>query len=240
MVKGEIMSDLTAAVPWGILVRLFLAVFLGGLIGLEREFHGRPAGLRTHILVCLGATMIMMIPELLSPRWPRLSTTANVWMDPGRIAAGIVTGIGFLGAGTILRIGDIVRGLTTAACIWFTAALGVMIGSGHLVLAGISAAIGLLILLVFEKLEDWISPTVYRIIRVGVRSEHIEGAEDRMKEILRKFQIQVQDRSYWLQKDNEEMEMTFQVRTKRDVENREVVMELGNMEGVIRVLWDRL
>ena len=234
------MSDLSAAVPWGILVRLFLAVFLGGMIGLEREFHGRPAGLRTHILVCLGATMIMMIPELLSPRWPRLSASANVWMDPGRIAAGIVTGIGFLGAGTILRIGDIVRGLTTAACIWFTAALGVMIGSGHIVLAGISAALGLLVLLVFEKMEDWISPTVYRIIRVCVRNDHLESAERRTKEILQKFQVQIQDRSYRLQKEKGEMEMTFQVRTKRAVENRDVVMELGGMEGVTTVQWDRV
>src|SRR5512143_587908 len=106
-------------------LRLLLAILLGGAIGLERESRGRPAGLRTHILVCLGATIIMIASTRMGELTQVLSSTSRVQVDPGRIAAGIVTGIGFLGAGAIIRIGDLVRGLTTAGCIWFVAALGI-------------------------------------------------------------------------------------------------------------------
>lgn len=99
-------------------LRLLLAGALGGLIGYEREAHGRPAGLRTHILVCIGAAMFTIISSAYSGK--------NA--DPGRVASQIVTGIGFLGAGTIIRQGSIVRGLTTAASLWTTAAIGMAVG----------------------------------------------------------------------------------------------------------------
>jgi len=102
---------------WMVL-RLLLAGVLGGLIGYEREAHGRPAGLRTHILVCLGAAMFTIVSSAYSGQ--------NA--DPGRVASQIVTGIGFLGAGTIIRQGSIVRGLTTAASLWTTAAIGMAVG----------------------------------------------------------------------------------------------------------------
>ena len=92
---------------------MFLATFLGALIGLERETHGRAAGLRTHILVCLGTTLFTMCSYLI----------AGDYYDPGRITAQIVTGIGFLGAGSILRQGNTIVGLTSAASIWATAAI---------------------------------------------------------------------------------------------------------------------
>ncbi len=104
---------------FGLLVlRLLLAGALGGLIGYEREAHGRPAGLRTHILVCIGAAMFTIISGAYS----------GEHSDPSRIASQIVTGIGFLGAGTIIRQGSIVRGLTTAASLWTTAAIGMAVG----------------------------------------------------------------------------------------------------------------
>ncbi len=112
---------------WEMLMKLIVSVLLGGLIGLERETHGRPAGLRTHILVCLGSTLFGLCSH----------TIAGTRFDPGRISAQIVTGIGFLGAGTIMRQGSVVRGLTTAASIWTVAAIGlaVAIGGNMLILA---------------------------------------------------------------------------------------------------------
>ena len=101
------------------LFKLLLAILLGGAIGLEREFRGRPAGLRTNILVCLGATMIMIGSTSMAEFSQMLSPNFRVSVDPGRIAAGVVTGIGFLGAGAIIRFEDLVRGLTTAGCIWY-------------------------------------------------------------------------------------------------------------------------
>ncbi len=105
-----------------ILERLGLAVVLGGLVGLEREIHGRAAGFRTHILVCIGAALIMLVSIHGFP--------GGTDYDPGRLAAQVVSGIGFLGAGTIMREGASVRGLTTAASLWVVAGVGLAAGSG--------------------------------------------------------------------------------------------------------------
>ena len=109
---------------------LVLAVVLGGAVGLERESHGRPAGLRTHILVCLSATMVILVSRTVAATPLDLEQTTRVF-DPNRMGAGIVTGIGFLGAATVLRSGDVLRGLTTAACIWYVAVLGIVLGEGR-------------------------------------------------------------------------------------------------------------
>ncbi len=99
--------------------KLLLATVMGGLVGWEREVHERPAGLRTHILVCMGSALITLVSMSFGPTW-----------DPGRIAAQIVSGIGFLGAGTILTQGNIVRGLTTAASLWTVAGIGMAVAIG--------------------------------------------------------------------------------------------------------------
>ena len=107
--------------------RLLAAILAGGLIGLERSFRGRPAGFRTHTLVCLASAVLMLVPDY---EWQlaQLNATDSIRMDPTRMAQGIMTGIGFLGAGVIFKEGITVRGLTTAASIWITAALGILIG----------------------------------------------------------------------------------------------------------------
>lgn len=107
---------------WDMVVKLLVATALGGLVGFEREAHERPAGLRTHILVCLGSTLFTLASFTIADDNPR--------NDPARLAAQIVTGIGFLGAGTILHRGSVVRGLTTAASIWSVAAIGIAIAIG--------------------------------------------------------------------------------------------------------------
>ncbi len=110
---------------------------LGAMIGFQRERAHRPAGLRTHILIAAGAALFTVLSGLISPDG-----------DPTRVAAGIVTGIGFLGAGTILHRSRFVEGLTTAASIWVTAAIGMAAGSGHYILAAISTVIAFLVLLI--------------------------------------------------------------------------------------------
>lgn len=137
----------------GVTLKFVLAIFLAGLLGLERESRGRAAGLRTHILVCLGSTLLMIISDFIAREFAE--THGNIFLDRGRIAAGIVTGVGFLGAGTIVNIGREPRGLTTAAMIWFAACLGVAIGSGYYFTAMIStlAALGVVRgLALFERL----------------------------------------------------------------------------------------
>lgn len=126
-----------------LIIRLLLAVIIGGVIGFERESHKRAAGLRTHILVCIGSTLITLTSIYIAKNF---STTFQN-CDPSRITAGIVTGIGFLGAGTIIRARASVLGLTTAASLWGVAAIGIALGCGFYKAAIFSALIVFLTLL---------------------------------------------------------------------------------------------
>lgn len=112
---------------YGIVIfKLALAVLLGGLVGFEREHHSQPAGLKTHIILCVGATLLTIVSIAMSADLGNERLT-----DPTRIAAQIVSGIGFLGGGAILRLGATVRGLTTAACIWTVTGVGMAVGAGY-------------------------------------------------------------------------------------------------------------
>ncbi len=145
------------ALPWQtMLVRLLLAFVLGGMIGLERERRERPAGLRTHILVTVASALLMMTSGLV----------AGQNFDPGRIAAGVVTGIGFLGAGTIIRYGGDVRGLTTAATIWAASAVGLSIGIGWYPAAICATLVIVFTLTVMRGLEG--------VLGGGTRERHIQ------------------------------------------------------------------
>jgi putative Mg2+ transporter-C (MgtC) family protein len=130
------LSELSHALRLGVLGQLALAVLLGGAIGIEREAKGKPAGLRTNILICMGAALFTLLSFRLAPPGG----------DPGRIAAGIVTGIGFLGAGTILHARGTVVGLTSAATIWLVAAVGMAIGSHSYIEALGTTALAMVVL----------------------------------------------------------------------------------------------
>ena len=129
------------------LVRCGVAAVCGGLIGLEREFKQKPAGFRTNILICVGSAMYMAIGMLLMP------AQNAAGFDPSRIAAQVVTGIGFLGAGCILQQGAHITGLTSAATIWVVAAIGLVAGAGFPILAVIVALLVLATLAVLEPIE---------------------------------------------------------------------------------------
>ena len=134
------------ATDWQMIMRLFLAALLGGIVGMERGSGDRPAGLRTHVLVCTGSALIMLVSIYAFD--PQTYTR-----DPRRIAAQVVSGIGFLGAGTILHEGLTVRGLTTAASLWMVAAIGLAVGSGMVLMGIISTVIMLITLVTFHGWE---------------------------------------------------------------------------------------
>lgn len=132
--------------PWiidtfHITLRLVLALVLGGLIGFEREQSSHAAGFRTHILVCLGSTLVMLLSMYGFSAFAHLE---NVRLDPARLAAQVISGIGFLGAGTILYTGKSITGLTTAASLWVVAAIGLAIGAGFYYAAAITCFLALL------------------------------------------------------------------------------------------------
>lgn len=131
-----------------IVLRLLLSVVLGGLIGLERQFRRRDAGLRTHILVCMGSCLIMLTSMYVFDIY-----NSRVALDPTRIAAGVITGIGFLGAGAIIKDRERVRGLTTAASLWVVSGIGLAIGCGFYSGGLIAAAMVLIALFFFRRLE---------------------------------------------------------------------------------------
>ena len=135
-----------------IFLRLSLSVIFSGLIGLERQMYRRTAGLRTHILVCLGACLIMLTSLYVFDIYKD-----KVPSDPARLAAGIITGIGFLGAGTIIRYGEEVKGLTTAASLWVIAAIGMGIGCGFYTASIATTIIVLSVLLLLRRIEGRIS-----------------------------------------------------------------------------------
>jgi len=131
-----------------VIFRLLFALVLSGLVGLEREVSGRAAGFRTHILVCIGSTLIMLTAIYLLEQY---HDVANI--DPGRVAAQVVSGIGFLGAGTIIQIRDSVRGLTTAASLWVAAGIGLAVGSGFYIGAIGTTVIVLIVLFFLSRVE---------------------------------------------------------------------------------------
>lgn len=146
-------------------LRLFLAAGLGGIIGLEREASGKPAGFRTNMLICVGAALIteLSIEVARDGLLP-----GGLRSDPGRIAAQIVSGIGFLGAGTILRSQGSVTGLTTAATLWVVAAIGMATGAGSYVLALVGTALVMLALMILGRFEDHLLPRTPSERRVRV------------------------------------------------------------------------
>ena len=138
-----------------IIARLVLSVVFGGLIGFEREMYRRTAGLRTNILVCMGSCLIMILSLHIFEMY---KNTANV--DPSRIAAGVITGIGFLGAGANMRERnkEVIRGLTTAACLWVVAGIGMAVGCGFYSAAMVTTVLTLIVLFFLRYFETLVFP----------------------------------------------------------------------------------
>ncbi len=132
-----------------VVLRIVTAIILGGAIGLERQFKHRPAGFKTHILVCVGSATIMVLSEYMFRKY---NAEFGIMSDPARLGAQVISGVGFLGAGTIMHHGPNVRGLTTAASLWVVAAIGLASGAGFYFLA-VVVTIGIcMILFIFNKI----------------------------------------------------------------------------------------
>ncbi len=152
-----------------IVIRLLLGAILGGAIGFERHLHGRPAGFRTHLLVCVASVLLMTVSEY----YHHLSVinSSYVRIDPARLAAGAITGMGFLGAGVIIKSGATVHGLTTAACLWIVSAIGLAVGSGLYVAAGASFFITFLVLWILRKVETRVPRQEFKFMTVVVKKD---------------------------------------------------------------------
>lgn len=193
-------------------VRLLLAVVAGALIGLERTYNGRPAGFRTHALVSTASSLLMLFTvfqfDLLAGA-PEEALKA----DPTRMAQGIMTGIGFLGAGVIMREGLNVRGLTSAASIWMTAAIGIMIGVGFYVAAGIAEVLALGMLSVFRRLEALVPTLYFARLTVRLAAENYV-TEDQVRRLILPYSVDISNISYELEEDRRGFQYGMTIRTR--------------------------
>ena len=168
------------------LFRILVAIFCGFILGYEREFRGKSAGLRTNILICMGSCLYMIISEYVAREGLKNGFVSS---DPGRIAAQVVTGIGFLGAGSIIRHRGGISGLTTAASIWGIAAIGLAAGSGMYVLALFSSIGYIIIIEAFYYLARIIRFRTYRFMKMRVVLKN-EVKVDNVRKKLRDMKVQ--------------------------------------------------
>jgi len=178
-----------------ILVRLLAALGSGALIGYERSFHGRPAGFRTHALVCTASSLLMLV-TVYEAHWMR-QATAIVQIDPTRMAQGIMTGIGFLGAGVIIKEGLSVRGLTTAASIWITAAIGILAGIGFYFPLLVSVVATLGVLSFFRWIEVRMPAHAYYYFAIRF-ARGVSPTERQLRELVESHGFSIANFSYRL------------------------------------------
>lgn len=214
---------------------LVFALILGGAVGLEREYHGRPAGLRTHILVCLSSTMLIMISRQLGSEDP--AGAGRMVFDPNRMGAGIVTGIGFLGASTVLRSGDFLRGLTTAACIWFVAGLGIVLGDHRYALATLCTAIVLFVLTAVNSMASVIRPMSYRRLIVIASRPEIEGLVGEVQALLTAEDIRVMDVASGHDNEHAEQELVFFLSLRNEGQAPRITERVARLAGVKQARW---
>jgi putative Mg2+ transporter-C (MgtC) family protein len=194
-----------------IVFRLVAAMVAGGLIGLERSHRGRPAGFRTHALVCLASSLLMLV-TVYETHWIRATGAANLVLDPTRMAQGIMTGIGFVGAGAIIKEGFTVRGLTTAASIWITAAIGILTGIGFYFAAGIGTLLVLGTLSTFRWIEARLPTETYALFMVRSAREKAMS-EDTLRALISSNGFSLHNLSYRLHADIGQFEYRMVLRT---------------------------
>jgi putative Mg2+ transporter-C (MgtC) family protein len=210
--------------PLSVLEKLAVAVVCGGVVGWQREARDRPAGLRTHVLVCLGSAVYTLASLSFS------SPPA----DPGRVAAQVATGMGFLGAGTIIRHGNIVRGLTTAASLWAVAAIGLCVGIGGqaMWIAGIATLIVLLTLTVLRRLEAVLLPGM-RVSHLSVRVRSGSGRLEAIRRALGEKGVEIESIEMSEVGPDGVQELHLRVLLPRDCDVTDLGSDLAELEGFV-------
>jgi putative Mg2+ transporter-C (MgtC) family protein len=197
-----------------IFLRLMAALAAGSLIGLERSHRGRPAGFRTHALVCLASSLLMLV-TVYESHWFPPTGSARVILDPTRMAQGIMTGIGFVGAGAIIKEGFTVRGLTTAASIWVTSAIGILVGIGFYFAAVIGTVLSLGTLSLFRWIEARLPTETYANFMVRFARDQVMSEADLLKEVTT-HGFSVRNLTYRLAEDGTQFEYRMVLRSMGD------------------------
>jgi putative Mg2+ transporter-C (MgtC) family protein len=210
--------------------RLVLAAVLGGLVGLEREAHRRAAGLRTHILVCLGSTLIMLTSIHIFEVYQGKTT-----LDPARLAAQVVSGIGFLGAGTIIRYRASIRGLTTAASLWVVAGIGLAVGSGFIAGAIWTTVFSFATLFFLRKVEmPFLERGGHRALIIEV--DNSATALGKIRQTLNKYNARVKNMRV-TKNTGEKATIEVDLKLFTDDVDDAIISDILHLEGVMRASW---
>ena len=220
-----------------VVIRLILSAIIGGLIGTEREASNRPAGLRTHILVTLGSALIMLVSIE-----GFYDVKTGLWGgDPARLAAQVVSGIGFLGAGTIMRTGDRIKGLTTAASLWVCSGIGLAIGNGYYLGGLLTAGIVLITLMSLGIFERRVFKTKYKTLAIFSTSR--PGLIGEIGTLLGRYDINIINIS--IENDEPEdddehsiLEIHFTVKVSNTFNPNIFFYELYQIKGIFKVKFD--
>jgi putative Mg2+ transporter-C (MgtC) family protein len=212
-----------------ITIRLLVAMGLGGLIGLEREYKNQPAGLRTHIILVVGSALTMILAIQLPFTLPNQGGNESMM----RLAAGVITGIGFLGGGAILRLGANVKGLTTATSLWTMAVVGLAIGAGLYFPAMLTSAILLLVLVGLSLVEDrWIQPFINLNITLSAKDH--KGILDKIKKTVAKYGSGSDHTRFSVEKNMKKNELAIDIslRTRQSNVLELLIKDLAHIDGV--------
>lgn len=211
-----------------IVLRLLLAGILGGLIGYEREYTNRPAGFRTHILVCVGSALVMITSEYIFNKYAGL---ANI--DPARLGAQVISGIGFIGAGTIMRDGFNVRGLTTAASLWAVSCVGIAAGTGFYGGAVAATVFIFSTLIVLKKAERRFSKK-NRYRTFIVETDNSPGRISAVSDLIEQYKIDIKNIQLNKIKDND-ISIRLLVKMPGNVDVTKTLGDVQALEGVNKV-----
>ncbi len=214
-----------------ITLKIAAALLAGSLIGLERSYHGRPAGFRTHALVCVASAVLMLVTSY-QWQWFGGVPMDAIRTDPTRMAQGIMTGIGFLGAGVIFKEGATVRGLTTAASIWITASIGILYGIGFYYPAILATVVTFGVLSVFRRLEDSLPNQFYAHHRLRFAREDVPG-EDEIRGLLSAHGFNVSNMSYSLTEGGAMFEYRTVIMTTKEENADKLAKTLRGMDNVL-------
>ena len=226
-------DTLYGSLELAIFVKLLLAALAGGAVGLEREKHGRPAGLRTHLLVALGACLMMIVSEAFQLKYAAFDVNSAVRLDPGRTAAQIITGIGFLGAGVIIKEGVTVRGLTTAASLWLVAGLGMAFGMGLFFPGAMATALALLSLIFLKKLEPIINKDRY--LDIAVTANNRPGLQDELEQLFTERRLRITDVRSHVDLQQNEIVFEYILTEHRRRMGRELSDLVAKLDGVHKI-----
>ncbi len=231
------LAQLVQHEPWSYIGKLLLAGLIGTLIGYEREVHGQAAGLRTNILVCMSACLLMLLSLFIPQIFEDFDSQSVLRIDPGRIASYTMAGMGFLGAGAIIKGRGSVRGLTTAAGLWLVTALGLAIGAGLILPALLTTLITVFILFNLRMLKPDIVHDEHTLLTLKCCCQ--ERPLPLIKHVLQQYaNLKIEFINYRENRESEEVTYIIRLLSKDDLDWGRIVASLLKIESILEISWE--